>query len=229
MQSTLWYHRHLTPKPHQKDSMSSLWLWYDDFALLWLILIIITVTQVGWAFKAHMNGRFNPPAKFTHKEHWQMIWVFYGYINHLSECHWGLVLNPKTEGHDSDEDLCHADASIISVLPCRSLYPREPPEGLDPPFHPSLFWFSSRDMFMLFLPFHGIYKITPLHFQLFSKQMPDSFHSFRSFDTFLVVSLVSIKLAYMQFLGNRTWVAKCPSFLVPAGFFSFLGWETKGN
>lgn len=76
-----------------------------------------------------MNGRFDPPAKFTHEEHWQTIRVFYGHIDRLSERRWGLALNPKTEGRDSDEDLCRADASMISAFRADLYIPESPQKG----------------------------------------------------------------------------------------------------
>jgi hypothetical protein len=63
-----------------------------------------------------MNGRFDPPWKFTHDEHWQMIQIFYGHVDHLSKQCWKLALQCNAENDGDNEALCHVDTSMISTF-----------------------------------------------------------------------------------------------------------------
>jgi hypothetical protein len=74
-----------------------------------------------------MHGRFNPPGKFTHEELWQMIQVFYGHIDRLSERHWKLALEFNRDKCDNEEDISRADTSMISAY-CADLYIPESPQ-----------------------------------------------------------------------------------------------------
>jgi hypothetical protein len=77
-----------------------------------------------------MNGRFDPPRKFTHEEHWQTIQVFYSHLDRLSERRWKLALQCNVENDSNGEALPNrADASMISAFRA-NLYIPESPQSL---------------------------------------------------------------------------------------------------
>ena len=73
-----------------------------------------------------MNGRFDPPRKFTHEEHWQMIQVFYGHIDRLSERRWKLALQCVENRYDGNNEALHADESMISAFRADLYIPESP-------------------------------------------------------------------------------------------------------
>ena len=67
-----------------------------------------------------MNGRFDPPRKFTHDEHWRTIQIFSGHVDRLSERRWKLALQCNAENDGDDEALRRALLFIASCSHMRS-------------------------------------------------------------------------------------------------------------
>jgi hypothetical protein len=71
-------------------------------------------------------GRTCTADLFAHEELWQMIQVFYGHIDRLSEQRRKLVLEFNRDKCDNEEDISRADASMISAYRADLYIPESP-------------------------------------------------------------------------------------------------------